>query len=359
MNASATLVFPATHADGVQFITAAKESSMNVVAATSEWDPRLAKEIGVLHTLPYIYDPLFPEQFLKIVNSENISRVFCPVVSVYIWLSKFIEKNELTLELIKGSPTEREMARHQQLMRKVQYYKSYINACSTGVNRLNEIEISAVFQAASNIYGESNEDKIAAMIGIFSSVPRGDVIEIGSLAGKSAAVLAILSRRFGIGNVLTVDSWQWAAGQQHDSPETVSTHMADSWDFDVLIKIFLSNLIPLGMGIFNYIHNESEKAIKIYKNNKLVESEVFGKTKYSGEIALIHIDGNHDYSKVKLDCDLWLPLLAPGGWLILDDYLWAHGDGPRLVGNELLEYHVDNIESAFVCGKALFVKFYS
>ncbi len=50
-------------------------------------------------------------------------------------------------------------------------------------------------------------------------------------------------------------------------------------------------------------------------------------------------------------------LLLPGAWLVLDDYIWAHGDGPYLIGNELLREEWKRIECAFVCGKALFVKF--
>jgi len=42
---------------------------------------------------------------------------------------------------------------------------------------------------------------------------------------------------------------------------------------------------------------------------------------------LVFVDGNHDYEHVREDCGLWLPHLAPGGWLILDDYVWFHGDG--------------------------------
>jgi hypothetical protein len=86
-------------------------------------------------------------------------------------------------------------------------------------------------------------------------------------------------------------------------------------------------------------------------------SQAFGQVDYQGKIAVIHIDGNHDYAKVKLDCELWLPLMAPDGWLILDDYLWVHGDGPHRVGDAILERRTQDIERAFVCGKALFVKF--
>ncbi|NBQ05037.1 MAG: class I SAM-dependent methyltransferase [Actinobacteria bacterium] len=79
---------------------------------------------------------------------------------------------------------------------------------------------------------------------------------------------------------------------------------------------------------------------------------------YERHVAVIHIDGNHDYSSVREDCELWLTRLVPGAWLILDDYIWAHGDGPYRMGNELLRDEVDRIERAFVSGKALFVKFH-
>ena len=37
--------------------------------------------------------------------------------------------------------------------------------------------------------------------------------------------------------------------------------------------------------------------------------------------------------------------------------MWSHGDGPLRVGNELIEEYAERIERAFVCGKALFMKF--
>jgi hypothetical protein len=46
--------------------------------------------------------------------------------------------------------------------------------------------------------------------------------------------------------------------------------------------------------------------------------------------------------------------MLPGGWLILDDYEWAHGDGPRRAGDELLD---DRMAKCFVAGGALFIKF--
>lgn len=102
---------------------------------------------------------------------------------------------------------------------------------------------------------------------------------------------------------------------------------------------------------------ESEFAFDVYQKQGVIRSEHFGDVSYSGKISVIHIDGNHDYKQVNKDCELWLTRLAPGAWVIIDDYIWAHGDGPYRVGNSLLEKRWQDIERAFVCGKALFIQF--
>jgi hypothetical protein len=354
----AVLVFPATHQDGLSYMETAREHGLNVVAASSEWDSEIAREVGELVVLPYVYDPEFPARFLELLKLYNINRVYAPVAAVHIWLDHFISKNNLQIQLVGGSPTHREMNRFAKLVSKVKFYRAFIDQCSGGMSDLSDLEIAAVFRMTANIYGESNEYKIAAMMAIFSSVPKGDVIEIGSLAGKSAAVLTFLARRYNTGNILAIDPWQWKAGTQHDSPETVSVHMADSWDYDMLLKNFAVNMIPIGLGSFNYLQQESAQGFELYRENPSVVSHEFGQTNYQGKIAIIHIDGNHDYAKVKLDCELWLPLLTQGAWLILDDYLWIHGDGPHRVGDSLLELRENDIERAFICGKALFIKFH-
>jgi hypothetical protein len=57
---------------------------------------------------------------------------------------------------------------------------------------------------------------------------------------------------------------------------------------------------------------------------------------------------------VTRDCALWMPHLARGGWLILDDYVWAHGDGPQRMGDQLLR-DAGRWSRSFVAGKALFL----
>ncbi len=49
-------------------------------------------------------------------------------------------------------------------------------------------------------------------------------------------------------------------------------------------------------------------------------------------------------------------MVMPGGWVVMDDYLWPFGDGPRQVGDELLDAWGDEVATAFVSGTALFVQ---
>lgn len=356
-HANAILVFPATHPAGREYVGAARERGEHVIAASSVFDPETEEELGQLLRLPHVHAAEFPAQFLALLQQYQVSSIYSPVAVVYSWLDKFVRENRIPVRLIGDSPVKREMRRFDGLMEKAGRYKPFIDACSDGSCDLSVLEIASVFKLANGIYGESNDQKIAAMMAIFSSAPKGDVIEIGTLAGKSASVLALLARRYGTGHVLVVDPWLAGPATQHDSPEAVRVDVVNEWDYETFPKNFTINLLPAGLGILNYLRLESVKAFEVFRNSPEVSTPIFGKVAYQGRAAVIHIDGNHDYSHVRQDCELWLQLLAPDGWLILDDYLWAHGDGPYRVGNALLTARAHEIERSFVCGKALFIKF--
>ncbi|OJZ20326.1 MAG: hypothetical protein BGP21_07730 [Thiobacillus sp. 65-29] len=353
----AVLVFPATHPDGQEYVEAARERGEKVIAASSERGMECAPELGELAMLPYVHEASFPDTFLELVRRCHITRVYAPVAAVHSWLSRFIAEKQLAIHLIGESPIKREMGRFNRLMDKVASYRTFIDQCAGGTSDLDNLEIAAIFRMAGKIYGESNEHKMAAMMAIFSSAPKGDVVEIGSLVGRSASVLAFLARRYRIGNVLCVDPWESRAATQHDSPDAVRMHMIGQREYETLPLDFVVNTLPIGLGSFNYLRLESAEGFEMFRKNRTVVSRQFGRVDYQGKIAVIHIDGNHDYAQVKQDCELWLSLLTQDGWLILDDYLWAHGDGPRRVGDALLNARAPDIERAFICGKALFVRF--
>ena len=102
--------------------------------------------------------------------------------------------------------------------------------------------------------------------------------------------------------------------------------------------------------------HQPNQANQIYREQKTITSSEFGSINHRGEIAFIHIDGNHDYESVKEDYELWSPLVKADGWIVLDDYFWPSGDGPKRLGDEILEYEKDKFSNIFVAGKALFLQ---
>lgn len=327
-----------------------------VVMATSEDIVQYREKYNEVVQLPYIYESDFVDMFLKVIDEYDVDCVYSPVSSVHAFLEDLFERRKIEINFIKKSPIDEQELYYKELFLQSDQALGFINVVEES-NQLSSMNIGAILRQADFIYGESNHDKLCAMIAIFASAPKGDVVEIGSLMGRTAFVLCYLSNYYEIGSVLAIDPWSEIASVQQDVPELVDTTLKPAWDFNLLNKAFITNILSINRGRFNYLRMTSEDGYDCYLKNNEIASDEFGVTKYEKQISVIHIDGNHDYAFVSKDCELWLPRLRPGAWLILDDYLWAHGNGPKLMGDKLLSDAINRINRAFVCGKALFIQF--
>lgn len=351
----ATLVFPAVGHAAAEYVRAARSRGEHVVCAASVPNDEITSEFGDLQRLPSIYDDNFESIFFAFIKEQSVCRLFCPVSTVYAFMTQFVSAHHLDIQLIGYSPVRQQIELHRQLMARATKLLGLVELCPAGAPALSRLEVAGVLRQASLIYGESNDDKLAAMMGIFASAPVGDVVEIGSLMGRSAFVLLYLARRYSVGTLLTIDPWSAVECIQHESPGALQI-VTDEWDYEVLSEGFAVSLVPFGSGDHAHLRKPSNEAFPLYANGNVISSPGGGPVAHSGRISVIHIDGNHDYDCVKKDCELWLSRMLPGSWLILDDYIWTHGDGPYRTGNELIQEQTERIECAFVCGKALFVK---
>lgn len=353
----ATLLFPAVGQAATDYLIAARERAETVVRAASVANLEMSADWGECHRLPSIYDADFESSFASLVQQFNVARVYCPVSSVHDFMRRYIGQGKSNLKLLGVSPIQQQMDSHRRLMQRASALWPFIRSTAAQGEPIRLIEWAGILRQAALIYGESNDDKLAALAGVFSTAPKGDVIEIGSLMGRSAFVLIYLAWRYSVGAVLTVDPWQPFAAVQKDSPLEFQA-LVDEWDFEVLSEGFAVNMVPMRTLDHAHIRAQSAEGYRKYAAGETILSISGEPVEYERRVAVIHIDGNHDYSSVREDCELWLTRLVPGAWLILDDYIWAHGDGPYRMGNELLRDEVDRIERAFVSGKALFVKFH-
>lgn len=345
-----TLLFPSSTPDALSYYRTALAHGQRVVAASSLGSDATAGAFETWIHLPGIYEPTFTDRFLEAIEEHDIGQIYSPVASVYFNLKHVIRDLDLDVVLLGEGPLARQMTAYGELLSKAGDAARALVLLSRGRSTLSKRQVAAILRHADTIYGETDHNKIIAMMGIFASAPPGDVVEIGALMGKSAFVMAYLARHYGIGPLLTVDPWR-----AENSPEVVQS-LPDLWDLDLVADAFYINLLPVRGPAFGHLRMPSVKAYEHYREGRPVETPDFGSVTFSGQISVIHIDGNHDFDAVATDCRLWLPHLRSGGWLILDDYVWSHGDGPRRVGDTLLDSRSEDISHAFVCGKALFAQ---
>lgn len=351
---SSILVFPAVTPEAREYCRRAVAEGRSVVAAASVETDR--SFCGTWEYLPSVNESGFPDAFAEVVHRHDVDAVFIPVASAHFFLQRFIAERMPQVRIINPSPFEEQAARVRDLVDRADRLLPFERNIAEGRSRLSREAVAGILRQAMSIHGESGEEKIVAMMGVFSRTPKGDVVEVGSLMGRTAAVLKLLADAYDVGPLLTVDPWDETGAVQHESPAFVQ-QMAFAWQPGVLPAGFTVNL--LGLGIKNHAHLRlSSMAGYAEYNTNCVLPGIGGlPVTFSGKIAVLHIDGNHDYDQVFNDWNHWGARLAPGGWVIFDDYVWMHGDGPRRVGDAVLAEHKARLECAFVCDKALFIKY--
>jgi len=228
-------------------------------------------------------------------------------------------------------------------------------SCHEGHPSMHPRALAALFQHANVIPGMCDNEKIGALYEIARHCPAGDIVEIGSAFGKSAFVLANLARHYRLGKLLCIDPWQPEFVIQDDNGGLVDS-CREKYDYDQALRVFEINLLPYSNGDVNYLRMPSFDAVDLYGAGAAVETPTFGRTCYEGKIALLHVDGNHSYDAASADIRQWSPFLAPGGWLVVDDYVWPYGDGPQRAGDEFLARNHARIHCSFVIGSALFIQ---
>ena len=352
----ATLLFPCCVPEALAYAEEAARRGEPIVAASSLTFDETASQFPKWFPLPAVYAKDFPDRLREAMRTHAIERVFAPVSAAHWALERLVARGEIDVRLLGEMPVRRHAREHAGLLARAERRRLEALAHSDGTSTLSRLEVAAVLRAATAVFGESNETKIAALLGIFADAPKGDVVEIGVLTGRSALVLELMARRHGTGSVLAIDPWAHANSVQKESPGELQ-EMVDVWEASVPYETFITQLLPVARpGAFNYLRMTGTEAHAVWSRARIARSAEFGETAYAGRIAVLHIDGNHDYPAVKEDVDLWLPHVAAGGWVVLDDYLWLHGDGPRRVGDALLTAQAQRIMRTFVCGGALFVK---
>lgn len=350
---STLLVFPSSMSDALPFIEQARIFGAKIVGASSMMHDPNASLCDHWLRLPKVDEAGFAESLRGALITHDIDGIFCPNNVVHGVINSLIREGTITARLL-ALPFHQELTRYNNLDLRAQLALSLAQTISDEARTIARHNVAAWLHYVDAIMGQSGEAKLAALIGAMASAPRGDVVEIGAYFGKSAAWLTLIARGLNTGNVLAIDPWLSDEAVQYDAPLHVQ-RLSDGDYWETVAQACVINLIPIASERFNYLRMPATQALPQYEAGNVC-STAFGATTFSGQIALLHIDGNHDYRAVAADVAQWAPKLASGGWLILDDYCWPHGDGPRRVGDAFLAERSGIISQAFVVDGALFIK---
>ena len=261
------------------------------------------------------------------------------------------------MTLANASPAQHEMEPYRAARSKAEQHLADSYAVLSGDAKppMEIGALAALYRHAETIPGMCDHLKLRALCEITRDCPEGDLVEIGSWWGKSAFILLRLAQTYGIGRLYCVDPWSDAHLVQGGAASVVDL-VSTQYSAEEAFQVFLLNLRPYTNGDLNYLRCPSADGATRYRTGNIITTAEFGNTRPVGAIALLHIDGNHSYACAKEDIASWAPAVAPGGWIIVDDYVWPFGDGPKRAGDEYLEAHADRIAMSFVTGSALFIR---
>ncbi|RTL57737.1 MAG: class I SAM-dependent methyltransferase [Rhodocyclaceae bacterium] len=352
------LIFPLDLDDADPVIRVAKSLGIEVIGASSAMPDSGQRGVDHFLRLPFVTDPAFDAALQEVLHRHRITAVFSPHQGVWRHLEKLAQASPQTYGYALCGPdpftaTWQLFSPHESWAATVG--KGMWAPTPAARPALSPASYAALHRLFISTPGQCDEGKLHALCDIARSLPVGDLLEVGCLYGRSAIALGFLAARHRIGSLICVDPWETLAVTDQGAQAALLNTELKSLDSQEIFRIFISTAALVDN--IGYIRHTSAAAQAIYEAAKIqgsLSSAELGSISLAPALSLLHIDGNHRYDFVKQDVAIWSPYLAEGGWLLLDDYVWAFGDGPKRVGDELLDSPC--WDNAFVSGDTLFLR---
>ncbi len=347
------LIFPATTIEAQRFALLRRRAGWRVVGAASVPPGGARVVYDEWLNLPFVHNNDFVVALSEAIAIFDVQAIYSSHEVVAEHLRRVLPSlnPNLTLETKQSHDGDIVLDR---LVKEA--YEAHVSlfAHVDATLRINADVHRAVLGRAVEMRGESGLNKLSAILAIMADCPHGDVVEIGSFAGRSAFVLGWAARRYGVGHTLCIDPWTVEDALQTDT-SSVLQDVTRCLDFEAVRQEFLTNLVPTFFETLNYRRDRADIVGGEYGPGYTVGPTEFGCTRYVGEVAVLHVDGNHDHDAAFTDLAIWVPKVAHRGIIIVDDYDWSFGDGPKRAADEVLR-RTDEFETIAMVNGALFLR---
>lgn len=356
------LIFPIDMPQAEEVARNAKILGMQVLGASSEASQ--SHWVDKVIYLPYVTATDFPSALTAALEKHRIDQLHTDHPAVWSFLDNW--RQQLAQRNVRFDSAYP----YDNLTRR--YEPSFIWAVHTADwDLFGHADISQSEPSSDKIHklaglhffyncipGESDDAKLATLYKLAFKVPaNSDWVEIGSLYGKSAYALGWLARRTGQHSLVCVDPWATDKTEDQGQQADLINRQRTRLDTESVFNIFLANASHLEN--VSHIRSTSQNAASYYR--QMSEESQGGNrprnnsgAQVRGQVGLLHIDGNHSYESAKLDIECWAPLMAKGGWMVVDDYRWSFGDGPKVAADEFLES--GRADLAFAVGDTLYMR---
>ena len=350
------LIFPGGMPQSLDFQRECLARKIKTVGASSLMFDVAKDQFDSWLYLPFITDPNFKAALQNALREHRVTEIYTPNIVVWNYLYTELPLIDAAVSLTNSSPIENVLGSYRKAKTRADFLVANQLSIASDIStpeRLTRLELAALCRYTNLIPGMCDDDKFHALVNIVQHAVNGDIVEIGTWWGKSAFIFAFLAHFHRIGNVLCIDPW---ANENLIQGEKIVDSGSEQADADEAFEVFQVGLIPLANMRLNFIRKPSVEAAGVYRQSREVCSDAFGTTTYTGKISILHIDGNHSFAAANSDMVSWSDLVSPGGWIIVDDYIWPYGDGPKRVGDDFLGANLTRISAAFVMGGALFMQ---
>ena len=186
---SVTLVFPVSTPDGRAYLKAALERGEKVVGASVDSsDPTGGAAPWV--RLPLVHEPDFLPAFRALVQAHGVTQIHAAAHMVHAALGDMLRQQEPDnqglgrLKIINRSPLEQEFARWDDIFARAEHWRRLIGALAPAKPAPEPAFLAGVIRLAFDLFGESYDDKLAALLACLLDAPDGDIVEIVSLFGR-------------------------------------------------------------------------------------------------------------------------------------------------------------------------------